>query len=109
MALWSGLIVVYGLLVAIGGIIGYRKAQSKISLLSGLGSGVALEIAAYITWQNREIGLSLATIIAVFLTIVFGIRWLKTGALMPAGMMAILSALIAIVLISGLATASLGL
>jgi uncharacterized membrane protein (UPF0136 family) len=105
MALWSGLIVVYGLLVAIGGIIGYRKAGSKVSLLSGLGSGVALAIAAYLTWQNLRIGLSVATIIAIALAIVFGMRWSKTGAWMPAGMMTILSGLIAIILISGLATA----
>lgn len=45
MTLWSGLILVYGLLVAIGGIIGYVKARSKVSLMSGLGSGIALAIS----------------------------------------------------------------
>lgn len=105
MALWSGLILVYGLLVAIGGIIGYLKARSNVSLMSGLGSSVVLAIAAYATLQNRGVGLSLAAIIAVVLSIVFGIRWSKTRALMPAGVMAILSTFVAIVLLSGLATA----
>ncbi|MBW4538926.1 MAG: TMEM14 family protein [Myxacorys chilensis ATA2-1-KO14] len=94
---WAGLIVVYGLLVAIGGVIGYVKAGSKVSLISGLGSGVALAIAAYTTTQNPSTGLSLAVFIAAFLLIVFAIRWIKTKKMMPAGMMAILS-LVAVIL-----------
>lgn len=105
MTLWSGLILVYGLLVAIGGIIGYVKARSKVSLMSGLGSGIALVISAYATLQNRNLGLSLAAIIAVFLAIVFSIRWSKTRAFMPAGVMTILSGLATILFVSGLVAA----
>lgn len=94
---WAGLIVVYGLLVAIGGVIGYVKAGSNVSLISGLGSGGALMIAAYITTQNSSVGLALAVFIAALLLIVFAIRWFKTKKLMPAGMMAILS-LVAVIL-----------
>jgi uncharacterized membrane protein (UPF0136 family) len=91
MTLWAGLILVYGLLVAIGGGVGYLKAKSKVSLLSGLGSGAVLAIAAYLTLGQPLTGLPVATLVAVFLLITFTVRWLKTRALTPAGMMAGLS------------------
>lgn len=90
-SVWAGLILVYGLLVAIGGIIGYTKAKSKVSLISGLVSGVALAIAAYITLNAPTSGLPLATLIAGLLLVIFGVRFSKTRLLMPAGLMTILS------------------
>jgi uncharacterized membrane protein (UPF0136 family) len=89
--IWVGLIVIYGLLVAIGGLIGYAKAKSKVSLISGLGSGLVLAIAAYLSSKGSSNGLTLATIVAVILLIVFSIRWSKTKTFMPSGLMAILS------------------
>ncbi len=84
-------ILVYGLVVAIGGIIGYAKVRSQASLISGMGSGVALAIAWWVSLQNPTLGLALATILALALLIVFGIRFRKTGKFMPAGLLAILS------------------
>ena len=85
------LILVYALLVAIGGIIGYVKAKSNQSLISGLGSGVALAIAWYVSLQNPTIGLVLATVIAVALVVVFALRFRATNKFMPAGLLASLS------------------
>lgn len=85
------LILVYALLVAIGGIIGYVKAKSNQSLLSGLGSGVALAVAWYVSLQNPTIGLALAAVIALALLVVFALRLRKTGKFMPAGLLASLS------------------
>jgi uncharacterized membrane protein (UPF0136 family) len=109
MTLWVVLILVYGLLVAVGGVFGYLKAKSQVSLFSGLGSGTALLIAAY--WASREPvkGLSLAVALAIFLLITFTIRWLKTRALMPAGLMAGLSLAAAIAFGIGLAQSVTGL
>lgn len=87
------LILVYALLVAIGGIIGYVKAKSTQSLLSGLGSGIALAIAWYISLQNPTVGLALAAIIALALLIVFALRFRATSKFMPAGFLALLSLL----------------
>lgn len=103
---WAGLIVVYGLLVAIGGIIGYAKARSTVSLIAGLGSGIALAISAYETTQNTLTGLSSALCIAILLLIVFAIRWFKTKKVMPAGMMAILSLVAAALFAAALALES---
>lgn len=85
------LILVYALLVTIGGIIGYVKAKSNQSLISGLSSGAALAIAWYVSLQNPTIGLVLATAIAVALLVVFALRFRATKKFMPAGLLAILS------------------
>jgi uncharacterized membrane protein (UPF0136 family) len=85
------LILVYALLVAIGGVIGYVKAKSNQSLISGLGSGVALAIAWYISLQNPTTGLALAAAIAVALLVVFALRFRATKKFMPAGLLAIVS------------------
>lgn len=94
---WALLIGLYAIIVLVGGVVGYTKARSKVSLISGLASGVALAIAAFTTLQSPISGLSLALAIAVFLLIVFAIRWTKTRAIMPAGMMTVLSLMASIV------------
>ena len=76
--------VFYGLLSIGGGVMGYLKSQSKISLISGGISGLLLLILALM----MNLGLSwaypiAATIIGV-LIVVFILRWFKTKKLMPA-------------------------
>lgn len=88
---WTLIIALYGLLVAIGGIIGYVKARSQISLIAGLGSAVALWIAAYLTLTNALSGLILAVCVAAELLVFFSLRWAKTRKFMPAGLMAVVS------------------
>ncbi len=85
------LILVYALLVTIGGIIGYVKAKSNQSLISGLGSGAALAIAWYVSIQNPMLGLALAALIALALLVVFALRFRSTSKFMPAGLLALLS------------------
>lgn len=87
----TGLILAYALLVAIGGIVGYVKAGSQQSLISGLVSGVVLAIAWFLSLQNPSAGFALATFLALGLLIVFSLRFRKTGKFMPAGLMAALS------------------
>lgn len=85
------LILLYALLVLVGGIVGYVKAQSKPSLISGIISGIALLAAWAISLQNLDVGLAIATGLAIVLLIVFALRFRKTNKFMPAGLMAILS------------------
>lgn len=84
-ATWS--ILIYGLVVLLGGVMGYLKAKSQVSLLSGVGSGIALLVAWFVCQQIPSVGLGLATLLALVLFIVFIIRFLKTRAFMPAGLM----------------------
>ncbi len=79
--------IAYGVLAVVGGIMGYMKAKSKISLLSGVLCGLLLISGGILQLQGMSWGLILATLIAALLVIVFTIRLLKTRKLMPAGLM----------------------
>lgn len=95
------LILVYALLVIAGGIFGYTKVGSKASLISGLVSGSILLVAWFVTLNNPTAGLAIATVSALALLIVFGIRFNKTRQFMPAGLMAGLSLVVGILFASG--------
>lgn len=92
----NGLILVYALLVFSGGIFGYLKARSKVSLFSGVGSGLALAGAWYVSLQSPQWGLALAAVLALLLTGVFWQRFRKTQKLMPAGLLALVSGVAAL-------------
>lgn len=83
-------IPVYALIVSLGGILGYVKAKSKMSLISGLVSGVAL-LVTWLLGVATAIKLGIATAIAAILLITFIIRFVRTRKLMPAGLMMLLS------------------
>ncbi|MBF2065140.1 MAG: hypothetical protein IGS39_12065 [Calothrix sp. C42_A2020_038] len=80
----------YGILSIIGGIIGYIQAGSKVSLFSGIISGILLVCAGIIQLQGQVWGLILASIITSVLVVVFALRFQKTRKLMPAGLMTVL-------------------
>ena len=90
----------YGILSIIGGIIGYKSAGSKVSLISGTISGLLLLIAAFVQLQGQAWGLTLSVIITSILMIVFAIRLAKTRKLMPAGLMVILGLVTLIIMLS---------
>ena len=79
--------IAYGLLAIVGGVMGYRKAGSKVSLFSGVISGVLLLLGGLLYAQGNQGGRILATIVTVLLIIVFIIRLTKTRKFMPAGLM----------------------
>lgn len=79
----------YGLLSGLGGIWGYIKSRSKISLISGCLSSILLIITAGIQWQGHSLGLLLSRIIILLLIVLFTIRLIKTGKFMPSGVMLI--------------------
>lgn len=88
-ATWS--ILIYGVLVLLGGVMGYLKAKSQMSLYSGIGSGVALLVAWFVSRQNPQLGLGIAAVIGLVLFVVFVKRFSTTRAFMPAGMMMVFS------------------
>ena len=92
---------VYGLIMIVGGIMGYVKVGSKASLLSGVGMGLALLASSYGVWRGRREGLVASVVIAALLLALFAIRLAKTKRFMPAGALAILS--LAAVIVFGLA------
>ena len=91
----------YGMLMMLGGIMGYLKVGSKASLLSGVGMGLALLASGYGVWHGSRDSLIISVVIAALLVALFAMRLVKTKRFMPAGVLAILS--LAAVVIFGMA------
>lgn len=95
--------IAYGILAIVGGIIGYIQAKSKVSLISGIISGLLLIFGGVMQLQRQNWGLLLATAVTVLLVIVFTIRLAKTRKFMPAGLMIVLGiAALVIMLLDGI-------
>jgi uncharacterized membrane protein (UPF0136 family) len=85
--------IVFGLLTIAGGVIGYVKAGSTISFISGSISGLLLLVAAFLLPGNPFAGLALGGIVSLLLVGYFLPTLFHTGKMMPAGMMSLLSIL----------------
>ena len=83
--------IIFGLLTIAGGVMGYVKAGSTASIIAGSISGVLLLLAAFLLPQQFAVALILAALVSIALAGRFLPAFLKTGKMMPAGMMAILS------------------
>ncbi|XAR67458.1 hypothetical protein NMG60_11002228 [Bertholletia excelsa] len=89
----------YGLIVVCGGIVGYARKGSTASLAGGVGSGLVLILAGYLSLKafgrgkNSFLALILETACAATLTWVMGQRYSQTSKIMPAGVVAGISAL----------------
>ncbi len=98
-----GVMQAYALLLAIGGIIGYRKAGSRASLYAGLGCGTVAEAATISMRFSPLWGLLLGLLLAIGLTAMFSYRYLvKTRKFMPSGMLAVASVVVGVVMAASL-------
>ena len=91
--------IIFGLLTIVGGVIGYVKAGSTVSIIAGSISGIALIVAAFLLPGNPALGLAIAGLVSILLAGRFIPAFMKTGAVMPAGLMSILSVIGVIVAI----------
>ena len=82
--------IVFGVLTIAGGIVGYAKAGSVASIIAGSITGVLLLVAAFLLPEYRTAGLATAFIISLLLAAQFVPKFIRTGRVMPAGMMSIL-------------------
>jgi uncharacterized membrane protein (UPF0136 family) len=83
--------IIFGILTIVGGVAGYVKAGSVASVIAGSIAGVLLLVAAFLLPEHRATGLATALIISLLLAAQFMPKFLRTGRIMPAGMMLILS------------------
>jgi uncharacterized membrane protein (UPF0136 family) len=83
--------LVFGALTILGGVIGYVKAGSVPSIIAGAITGILLLVAGWILPNNRAIGLAIAFIVSLLLAAQFVPKLVRTGKMMPAGLMSILS------------------
>ncbi len=87
----SVVLLVYALLMLVGGVIGYRAAGSRASLIAGAVSSAALLAAWAWSRSNPAVGFLAAAVVALALAGVFSLRLVKTGHFMPSGALLLLS------------------
>jgi uncharacterized membrane protein (UPF0136 family) len=83
--------IVFGLLTIAGGVVGYVKAGSVASIIAGGITGVLLIVAAFLLPAHQAWGLGTGLIVSLLLLGYFVPKYLRTGTIMPAGMMSVLS------------------
>lgn len=83
--------IVFGVLTIVGGLVGYLKAGSSISLISGAIAGILLLTAAWLLPAHPAVALAIALIVSLLLAGRFIPNFIATSKVMPAGMMSILS------------------
>ena len=91
--------IVFGALTIVGGVVGYLKAGSMASIIAGSITGVLLLVAAFLLPEYRMVALATALIVSLLLAAQFIPKLLRTGRVMPAGIMSLLSVIGIIVVI----------
>ncbi len=93
-------LAIYGVLLAVGGLIGYLKAGSRPSLIAGLFSAAAAFAALGLSIGRYQLGPPLGLLLAIVLFVLFGYRYaVKTGKFMPSGLLAVVSLVVMAVMI----------
>lgn len=91
---------IYGVLLAVGGLIGYFKAGSRPSLIAGLLSAVAALAAFGLSVGRYAFGPPLGVLLSIVLFVLFGYRYaVKTSKFMPSGLLAVISLVVLAVMI----------
>ncbi|KAL0926704.1 hypothetical protein M5K25_002948 [Dendrobium thyrsiflorum] len=100
----------YGLLLLSGGLVGYFRRGSTASLAGGGGAGILLLLAGFFSFKafekrrNSYVAMILETVCALTLTYAMGQRYLQTSKIMPAGLVAALSAIMSVFYIYKIST-----
>jgi uncharacterized membrane protein (UPF0136 family) len=84
-------LAIYIFLLVIGGLIGFLKAGSKVSLITSVASAALLALTAIPHLFQPGVRQGLADAIMAALLVVFGIRLAKTKKFMPSGLMLVLT------------------
>ena len=82
-------LVCYIALLLVGGIIGFAKAGSRISLITSVAFAAALAFCEFVIADGRISVLALQG----FLLAIFAFRWTKTRKFMPSGLMVVVTML----------------
>lgn len=81
---------VYIALLLVGGLIGFLKAGSRVSLVTSIGFAAALGVCGYAGVPRGE---TLVMVLQGFLLVVFIARFARTKKFMPAGLMIVVTLL----------------
>ena len=91
------IVLIYAILVIAGGVLGFVKAGSRPSLIGGLVGGLGLLTAGWGISKAQVWGLPVALALTLALLVFFTVRYARTRAFMPGGLMAILSLFVLII------------
>lgn len=94
--------LIYGLLILIGGIMGHIKAQSRISLLTGVVFGTLLLLSSWALFKGMKVGVYASLVLTVGLLAVFIWRYSQTFKIFPPLIMGIVSAITLVLLLVNL-------
>jgi len=89
----------YGILIWLEGMVGFAWTQYYSLLVLGSLAGSVLVVSGFTMVKGSTIGYRAALATTALLTVAFAYRLYATYSLMPAGMMAILSLILLILLI----------
>jgi uncharacterized membrane protein (UPF0136 family) len=91
---------IYAALLAVGGVMGFVKARSHASLISGLIASVFAVLALGLSMMENPIGFPLGVLLAIVLFVLFGYRYaLRNKKFMPSGLLAVVSLVVLLVLL----------
>jgi uncharacterized membrane protein (UPF0136 family) len=89
---------VYGVLLIVGGMMGYVKSKSRVSLFAGAISGGICVGAAWLSVDQPSEGFTIGSLVAFLLAGVFINRFAKTRKIMPAAVVLVMSLVVGILL-----------
>jgi uncharacterized membrane protein (UPF0136 family) len=84
------IVLFYGLLLILLGIIGYYNSGSKPSLIMGGGFGLIMLMSSKFLFSKNKVGIFTSIFATILLTITFAIRFNASGKMLP-GVMALAS------------------
>lgn len=91
-------LIVYGVIVLGGGVMGFKMAKSKPSLIMGTITGLAVLVAGVMVLTGNSHGAEVGLGVNFALVLVFLMRYLRTLKMMPAGIMLAVSVVVLAIL-----------
>ena len=91
-------LIVYGALMGLGGVLAFVRAKSGPSLVVGVFAGALLIICGAITWIGVHAASYVGLAMTLLLCALFGLRYRKTKKVRPAGVMFVVSVIVAAIL-----------
>jgi uncharacterized membrane protein (UPF0136 family) len=99
MKIKGNIVILYGILLGVGGLIGHLVAQSIYSLIAGSISAIIAIICGVGMRSECRFSKISASILSLALTLFFIYRFMLTYRFMPSGMMAVISLAVFLMLI----------